>query len=176
MSELTARSDLAAWSHDAREVEWLLAHAPQELETVMPHVSGWSALQHAAHLTLANELVLKNLRSLAKGSGMLVVNEAAQNPEALALLAAGRLPRGRAQAPRMVVPPTDVDVPRVQEWASQLSADVDAFAGTLAGVPLPRCFVPHQMLGPLDFAQWLSFGIVHTRHHLVIAREVLDAQ
>jgi hypothetical protein len=35
--------------------------------------------------------------------------------------------------------------------------------------------IPHQLIGPLDAPQWLRFGVVHTRHHMLIGREVLVA-
>src|SRR5688572_3230820 len=90
----------------AEEVDRLLAGDARVLAQRAPSVSGWSAVEHASHATLANELVLRNLVNLARGSGMLVVTEATQDPRALAVLAAGQLPRGQARSPRMVVPPS----------------------------------------------------------------------
>jgi hypothetical protein len=127
-------------------------------------------------MTLANELVLRNLRSLSKGSGMLVVTEAVQVPEALAMLEAGVIRRGRAQAPRMVVPPLDADVATTTSWAVDLRRDLGEFARTFDAEHAPRCFVPHQLLGPLDLSEWARFGVVHTRHHLAIARDSLGAE
>jgi hypothetical protein len=173
MNAMPLDVELDAYAQAVREVVQLLATDEHRLSTVAPQVSGWSALHHAAHMTLANELILRNLASLSKGAGLLVVFEAAQKPEALAFLAAGRLPRGRAQSPRMVVPPSDIDASRAREWAAQVITDLDALIPTLHQQSPTRCFIPHQMLGPLDLAQWLRFGIVHTRHHLTIAREVL---
>jgi hypothetical protein len=169
-------TELDAYAQAAREVIQLLGESDARLTKVVPVVSSWSALHHAAHLTLANELILRNLVSLSKGNGLLVVFEASQKPEALAHLASGRLPRGRAQSPRMVLPPSDIEVAQAREWATNLATDLDALVRTLDTTSPVRCFIPHQLLGPLDLAQWLRFGIVHTRHHLAIAREVLDAQ
>ena len=169
-------AELETYASATRDVVRLLEHDAGRLARAAPQVSGWSALHHAAHMTLANELVLRNLVSLSKGSGLLVVSEAAQNPEALALLESGGLPRGRAQAPRMVVPPADIDAPTARGWATQLAADLEASVPAIAAARVQRCFVPHQLLGPLDLAQWVRFGVVHTRHHLAIARDVLDAQ
>jgi hypothetical protein len=107
MSESSARRDLQAYREAAHDVERLLGGEPALLERQIERISGWSPVQHAAHLTLANELVLKNVLSLVKGSGMLVVTEAAQIPRALQVLASGTLPRGEAKSPRMVVPPLD---------------------------------------------------------------------
>jgi hypothetical protein len=169
-------TELDAYAQAARDVVKLLERDDKALSTVAPAVSGWSALHHATHMTLANELVLRNLSSLSKGQGLLVVFEAAQKPEALAFLAAGQLPRGRAQSPRMVVPPADIDAARAREWAAKLVTDLDALVRTLDTGSATRCFIPHQLLGPLDLSQWARFGVVHTRHHLAIAREVLAAQ
>jgi hypothetical protein len=166
-------TELDEYARVAREVVVLLENDDAKLAKVVPAVSGWSALQHAAHMTLANELVLRNVASLSKGSGLLVVFEAVQKPEAVAFLAAGRLPRGRAQSPRMVVPPGDMDVARAREWAAKLVSDLDGLVRALDVTAPVRCYIPHQMLGPLDLAQWVRFGIVHTRHHLAIAREVM---
>lgn len=173
MSESPPRRDVAAYLAAAQDVERLLSGERVLLERPVGRISGWSPVLHAAHLTLANELVLRNIVSLSKGSGMLVVTEAAQVPRALELLANGRLPRGEAKAPRMVVPPLDVDVRVAREWAAKFASDLEAQCATLDVERAPRCFIPHQALGPLDLAQWLRFGLVHTQHHLAIAREIL---
>ncbi len=172
---LSARHDLAAYREAALGVERLLGGDAAILRRADERVSGWSPVQHAAHLTLANELVLKNVVSLAKGSGLLVVNAAAPFPQALELLAAGRLPRGEAKAPRMVVPPLDIDVPLALEWARAFTADLTALTASLDLDRAPRCFIPHQVLGPLDLAHWVRFGLVHTRHHMEIALEAANA-
>ena len=171
MSE--ARADFQAYRDAAHDVERLLGGDPVLLERQVERISGWSPVQHAAHLTLANELVLKNILSLAKGSGMLVVTEAAQVPRALEVLASGKLPRGEAKSPRMVVPPLDIDVRVAREWAGKFTSDLEAIGAALDFERAPRCFIPHQTLGALDLAQWVRFGLLHTRHHLMIAREIL---
>lgn len=173
MSDSSARGDLDAYRDAAHDVERLLAGDAALLERQVGRISGWSAVQHAAHLTLANELVLKNIASLAKGSGLLVVTEATQVPAALEWLAKGTLPRGTAKSPRMVVPPLDIDVRVAREWAGKFTSDLEAQSAALDFEHAPRCFVPHQTLGPLDLAQWIRFGWMHTRHHLGIAREIL---
>lgn len=173
MTESSLRDDLRAYREAAHDVERLLTGESALLERPIERISGWSPVQHVAHLTLANELVLKNMLSLAKGAGMLVVFEASQIPRALEVLAAGKLPRGEAKSPRMVVPPTDVDTRVAREWAAKFTSDLEAHTTTLNLDHTPRCYVPHQLLGPLDLAQWVRFGLIHTRHHLTIAREIL---
>jgi hypothetical protein len=152
--------------------EWITKHG-DAIGRPEPSISGWSAEQHLAHLTLANELIVRNLKSLTKESGALVVREAAQSETALAILHAGQLPRGRAQSPRMVRPPEVIERELMLEWLADVRQELKTIDP--AQLPKGRVFVPHQLLGPLDAPQWLRFGVVHTRHHMVIAREVLAA-
>jgi hypothetical protein len=139
----------------------------------VPAVSGWSPEQHLAHVALANELVLRNVKSIAKGSGLLLVQGGEPKPGVLAMLAEGALPRGRAQAPRMVRPPDSIERELLHQWLADGRNELAALdPATLAPGELK---VPHQLLGPLDAPQWARFAAVHTRHHLVIVREVLEA-
>ena len=153
------------------EMDELFALDPARLARVVPEVSGWSSEQHLAHVALANELVLRNLKSLAAGQGHLLVREAESNPRALAVLAEGRLPRGQAQSPRMVRPPERVD----RELLALLLADGRAALREIdpETLPVEEPKIPHQLLGPLDAPQWARFAVVHTRHHLAIVREIL---
>lgn len=171
MPNFDAARDLAALRSLTGAIDALLALDPETLAAVAPNVSGWSAEQHVAHVVLANELVLRNVRSLVKGSGMLVVKGGEPHPRALELLAAGRLPRGEAQAPRMVRPPEKVDRELVAQWLADGKHELAGLdAAQLVANDLK---VPHQILGPLDARQWLRFGAVHARHHLVIVADVL---
>lgn len=150
----------------------LLEGSPQ-LRSRRAPLSGWSAEEHLAHVTLANELVLRNLGNLLKGSGLLVVQGGEPVPGALDLLRAGRLPRGEAQAPRMVRPPAKVDPQMLELWLNEGRAGFAAFDP--ARFACSELKIPHQVLGPLDAPQWLRFATTHTHHHLAIAREVLEA-
>ncbi len=176
MSRFDAGAELDAFTAAAGEIVRLLALDDRALSARAPTISGWSALEHASHATLANELILRNLGNLARGAGLLVVADAAQDERALAFLAAGTLPRGQAKSPRMVVPPSDVDPATTRSWAAQFVDDLAAFrSGFDPQAERAVLFVPHQMLGPLDLAQWARFGSVHSRHHVAIAHEVLAA-
>lgn len=174
MARFDAAAELDEFQRGAEDVVRLLASDARPASARAPAVSGWSAVEHASHVTLANELVLRNLVNLARGTGLLVVADAAQDERALEILASGRLPRGQARSPRMVVPPTDVDLSTARDWADRFVLDLAGFRrGFDARAERARLFVPHQVLGPLDLAEWTRFGAVHTRHHLAIAREVL---
>jgi hypothetical protein len=144
----------------------LRAHAPA--------VSAWTAEHQVAHVALANELVLRNLKSLTRGVGALVVEGGEPIPGAIAMLTAGRIPRGRAQSPRMVRPPDDIDRDLLVQWIADDRREVEALDPASIVATTKR--IPHQLLGPLDAPQWLRFAVVHTRHHLEIALEILRAQ
>lgn len=173
MSSFDVRRDLDALRALCGTIDALLELDPATLSAVAPDVSCWSSEQHLAHVALANELVLRNLKSLAKGSGMLVVKGGEAHPRALELLAAGRLPRGEAQAPRMVRPPERVERELLLQWLADGKRELDALDP--AQLVASDLKVPHQLLGPLDAPQWARFGAVHARHHLVIVDEVLAA-
>ncbi|MCY2961924.1 MAG: DinB family protein [Planctomycetota bacterium] len=174
MERFDASTELAAFAQAADEVVRILSADARTLGARISPVSGWSAVEHASHVTLANELVLRNLVNLSRGAGLLVVADARQDDRALEILAAGILPRGQAKAPRMVVPPSDVDLATTREWAERFVEELAGFRrGFDPRATRARLFVPHQILGPLDLAEWARFGAVHTRHHLGIAREVL---
>jgi hypothetical protein len=173
--EFSFEPEFAALRESYLEIDGLLARAPEELRRVAPAVSGWSAEHQLAHVALANELVARNLRSLIKGAGMFVVDSGEPPQVALDVLIAGRFPRGRAQAPRIVRPPEEVQRDLLLDWLSGNRRDFDELATRTDELRAASKKVPHQILGPLSASQWLRFAAAHTRHHLVIAREIVVA-
>lgn len=168
---LTELSTLAG-QYDA--IDALLRLEPARLAEVQPARSGWSAEQHLAHVTLANELVLRNLKSLSLGQGLLVQRGGDPLPGTHAVLAAGRIPRGQAQSPRIVRPPARVQRELLDGWLHDgRAALAELRALSPAALAASELKISHQILGPLDLPEWARFGVVHTEHHLVIAREVL---
>jgi hypothetical protein len=158
-------------AHD--EIDRLLALPPERLAHVAPSVSLWSAEQHVAHLTLANELVVRNLKSLLKGAGPFVVETGELVPGALEILTSGQVPRGQAQSPRIVRPPEQVVREYLLDWIAGVRRDFTALQAQAEELAAARWMVPHQVLGPMTAAQWIRFALIHTQHHLAIAREAL---
>jgi hypothetical protein len=173
MTDYCPATELAHLREDYLAIQRLLARELEELERAASHVSGWSAAQHLAHLALANELVVRNVKSLLKGSGALVVDEGVPAPDAEAVLESGRFPRGAAEAPRMVRPPGQVRRDYLAEWVAQGLVEFDALAARSDEIAAAPRGIPHQVLGPLSAARWVRFAAMHTRHHFDIAREVL---
>jgi hypothetical protein len=173
--EFPFEPEFASLRESCAEIDRLLALPPDELRRPSPRVSSWSAEKQVAHVALANELVVRNLNSLIKGSGLFVVEGGEAAPQALAVLIAGRLPRGVAQAPRIVRPPEEIDSELVHEWVAGGRQGFDELSRRIAELRAANKKVPHQLMGPLSASQWLRFAAVHTRHHLAIAAEVLAA-
>jgi hypothetical protein len=173
ISSIDPVQDLAEFARLQDELDGLFRLDADLAARVVPAVSGWSAEQHLAHVALANELVLRNLASLARGTGALVVHGAESNPRALEVLASGNLPRGQAQAPRIVRPPERIQRELLDQWLADAREALARLDPRTLSAGEPK--IPHQLLGPLDAPGWARFGVVHTRHHLAIAREVLAA-
>jgi hypothetical protein len=173
VSAFEPRANLAALRSSYAEIARWLALPRERLHRVDVAVSGWNAEQHVVHVSLANELVGRNLKNLLKGSGMLVVDSGEPVDGALDILASGRIPRGQAQAPRIVRPPELVERAYLQEWLEGNRRDFAEAAERVDELERASKRIPHQVLGSLTAVQWVRFAAVHTEHHLAIARELL---
>jgi len=151
----------------------IAALPPEISELRRPEISGWSALEHVAHVSLANELIVRNLDSLAAGQGPLLQESGEPIPLALEVFASGVIPRGKAQSPRMVRPPARIDRELLADWMSGAELGFARIAKSPEPILRATARVPHQLLGPLTAVQWVRFARVHTRHHLAIAYLVL---
>src|SRR5690242_12475540 len=98
LDPLADHARLAALQH---AIDAWIERAGERLQRPAPAVSGWCAEQHIAHVALANELVLRNLKTIAAGKGALLVEGGEPLPFVPLMLESGRMPRGKAQAPRM---------------------------------------------------------------------------
>lgn len=146
-----------------------------------PEVSGWSAVQQLFHVLLANELAYRNVRLVLEGTSPWVRRGEGPNLLGYLILSAGSIPRGKAKAPRLVVPPKKPVRAVVEDT---LRGNVDALAALAArlddvlaaGPRGSNAGVPHQDLGNLGPPLWLAFAALHGEHHLAIADEVLAAR
>lgn len=141
----------------------------------VPAVSAWSAAQHLYHLALSTDLALRNVAALARGEGARIVDSGGPNALALQVLAEGRYPRGRSEAPRMVRPGDDVDPAFLADEVRRSLEGLEGVAGLAAEIPGAPKRIPHHALGELDAAEWLRFAQLHARHHLEIVRDVAAA-
>ena len=130
-----------------------------------PGVSAWSAHRQVEHTVLVADRLLDLVARLDRG-------EAGESGGRLRwpgriVLALGRIPRGRGQAPEDLRPQATPDVEAVRARLASVRTRLDA--------PRPRRRTPrapHPHLGALDARQWRRFVDIHTRHHLAILRDI----
>jgi hypothetical protein len=170
---LDIAADFAELERALVRLREIAALPPERAEARRPEISGWSALEHVAHVALANELIVRNLHGIASGAGLLVRTEGEPVPGALEILESGVIPRGRAQSPRMVRPPARIDRALLAEWMETGAAGFAKHAEQIEVLATATGRIPHQLLGPLKAPQWVRFAAIHTRHHLAIANQVL---
>ncbi len=142
------------------------------LGTRVPEVSGWSAAQHLFHVTLATDLGLGNVLALRKGKGVLIRDEGELHPETRAVLLSPEIPRGQADAPRMVRPSEVVEPSQIQtelENTRRTLGELDALGGSLTDC---KGWIKHQVLGPLQAIHWMRFCALHGEHHAKIVRDI----
>ncbi|HED66328.1 MAG TPA: DinB family protein [Planctomycetes bacterium] len=149
-----------------------LTAPPEDLLALAPTVSGWSPAQHLFHLVLACDLSFRNVSSLVRERGRLIRDPEERHAEGLGYLSAGKLPRGRAEAPRFVRPPERIDFELLAELHREACEACAEFARDPAAVDRAPKAIPHQLLGDLSASEWLRFAEVHTAHHLAILDEV----
>lgn len=135
-------------------------------------VSGWSPAQQVQHVLLGLVRFASAVQALEVGTSEDILPKPAPKLMARALLLTGWIPRGRAQAPKTVVPDA---IPGRAGLLDLLAAtrarwtEVAPRAETLRRV---RGALPHPMLGPFGASHWVRFARIHTDHHLAIVDDI----
>ena len=168
-------ADLARLDAFYAEVDGIAALDDELLFRAAPEVSGWSAGHHLFHITLANELALRNVRMLVEGKSKWIAHEGEPSLLGLLTLYHGIIPRGVGQAPRAVTPPAAPDPGVVRDTLASNRQDLDRLRAQLPDVIAAPGGIPHADLGLLSATHWLRFAGLHGWHHLRIMREVLEA-
>jgi len=172
---LDPAANLAVLAEQLARLAEILALPEEQLLARAEGVSGWAAGQHAFHMILACDLSLKNAAALARDAGRLVREPEDRQDASLAILRAGAIPRGVAEAPRFVTPPARIDFGLARQILDEVDQARAALAGDLEALRAAPRAIPHQLLGDLSGVEWVRFARVHTDHHLVIVDEVLAA-
>jgi len=128
-------------------------------------VSGWSVGQQIEHALLTIRGVVGEL---SRGAGR---HEPAK-PTLIGriILLAGRIPRGRGEAPLTVLPRS---APEPAELSALLAKSRESLV-RLAAVENDNTFF-HPRFGRLNKAQSIRFLWIHTDHHLRIIRDIIAA-
>lgn len=89
-------------------------------------------------------------------------------PIGMLLLTLGTFPRGRAKAPKIVLPPENITT---EDLYHQLK-NAHKHLKILASIPKTSHF-KHYLFGNLSKKQTIRFLEIHTKHHLKIVRDIL---
>ena len=84
------------------------------------------------------------------------------------VLTFGKIPRGKAKAPRVVLPDQDLSREILLNQISEVNKKIPA----LSILP-KKAFFKHPFFKHIDRAQTKKFLVIHTEHHLKIIRDIL---
>jgi len=130
-----------------------------------PQISAWSVGMHVHHCCLSMHAIrdrLADSSSRAPWTWRSLIGRL--------VLRRGRLPRGRAQAPKVARPTADLSHEGLHaqlEDAEQAVADMRALE--------PERWIRHFALGTMRRDDAVRFIGIHNRHHLSIIRDILGA-
>ena len=159
--------------HAYDEVEDLLAAPEDLLYASVPKASGWTPAQHLHHVTAINEQVFDWLLRTARSGEAAPEVEGRLSAAGRVLLTVGRLPRGRARSPQRFTPPDQVSRQVLEERARRTHAQLRELEAHLEALRRSDARLPHPVFGALTAPQWVRFAGVHSRHHLLIVRDIV---
>ena len=87
----------------------------------------------------------------------------------LVIFSLGFIPRGKARAPKIVLPPETI---LESDLKSQLLVAYEKL-NFIKNIH-PKAYFKHHIFGTLDKQQTLRFLEIHTKHHLKIVKDILD--
>lgn len=155
------------------QIDRLLAAARDEsaVTETLTRVSGWTILQQAEHMALAD---LGSLHQLENALERSTAGEAGpqQNLVPRIFLWLGWIPRGRAKAPEAARP---TKLPR-----AEIVARLEEVRARVEALPLDELSeasgrASHPVFGGLTAGQWLHFMTVHHHHHLKLIDDIRSA-
>ena len=85
------------------------------------------------------------------------------------ILKLGFFPRGKAKAPKIVLPPKTILEAEIQQQLQTAKANIEK----LEKCPVNAYFI-HPLFGMLNKKQTLRFLQIHTNHHLKIVDDILN--
>ena len=141
---------------------------PELLTANEPTISGWGISSHLDHTLRVTCAIVKAVAAGKEltGPGISLLGRL--------VLAIGYIPRGKAKSPASVSgqPSSVMELNGLWQAAAnelqQIARGVDALGS--------KRLIAHPRFGALTAEQGLRFVIVHTNHHLKIAREILAVQ
>ena len=125
----------------------------------------WSVVEIVEHLTRAYSGTAKGFeRCLERGASIAGTATLKQRLQQFALIRLGYFPEGR-QAPKHILPTGELDLHAVLDAVRRDLQRLDESALKARDTLGRGKMLDHPILGALTVDQWLSFHVVHTRHH-----------
>lgn len=149
------------FSESLDKIEHMIAHAGLKAEAISSKSIGW----HLHHLCLTNLAVMHSLKTSDPQSYSEEHNDIRDN-----VFGRGTIMRGFVQAPDLVNPE---DVP-LDGKIEALLVKQRAFFSQYDALP-EFAYFRHPFMGPLHKQKSLEFMVIHNRHHLSIAEDILSA-
>ena len=144
-----------------REIEQLI---PQ-MQSLQPAVSAVPVGWHLSH----SLKVIHNILAAIEKSNPSEYRKKF-NFNRLLVLTSGKIPRGKVRAPSVVLPDADLDPQKLKHQLEKTRQKRIGFED------LPKkAFFKHPFLDDLNRNQTIRFLVVHTEHHLKIAREIVSS-
>jgi hypothetical protein len=147
-----------------------LAASEVRLRKITP-ASAWSVLQHVEHLVLASDVMIARIEESLRLPTDEHKTTGKPRPIGRIVLALGKIPRGRSQAPSFTVP-EGAGVDELRNRVRDLQERVDQLAPRLDDVLVSRHRSSHPILGDFTPSQWLRFLDIHLQHHLNIIQDI----
>lgn len=153
-------------SRQLDEITSFLAGGEEQICTLKPGISGWSAAEQLDHTLKVDSSILRRvtdsqeLETLPKGINLL----------GRVILAIGWIPRGKAPSPQ-ALRGERTDCAALRATVAAVRGQVESI--TQDQVARSAALVPHPRFGGLTTPEALRFAVVHTEHHLKIVREIL---
>jgi len=156
------------------DMEAMLERDDDVLFRTVPALSNWSPAHHLYHVALSDGRMCKAIQAICAGH-----ERASQTPElnkiGLHILMTEDMMRGRGKAPGMVVPPDTVSRPDLEKTLARCRSKYAEIEALLPSLPAQAKGLPHPFMGVLGAKEWLRLARIHSRHHLAIMRELIEA-
>lgn len=159
------------------EKQWDILFALCEDEVLFSATNGsiskWGVGEQLSHVAMALVRIGKNVttsvheESETPGEG--------PNKMGHLILKLGYIPRGKGQAPNYVIPADQPDRNQVKEELIRAQAIWTMLKTSKDVIQASKHVVPHHLLGDFIPAHWVRFAGVHTKHHLKIIFDILQA-
>ena len=144
-----------------------------EIESYIPHYREESAIISAANIGwhISHALITFNNICIATLASQPLNYQPKRSFYKTVIMFTGKIPRGKARAPKTVVPLYPIDEMSLREQISEAKT----LSQKLAATTKDKHF-SHPMFGHLNKVATIKFIGIHTAHHLAIVRDILKNQ